>query len=257
MHIVPYTKACKKRAAELREEALFKEHPPPEDCPICFLPLPYDDGQVTFHSCCGKRICSGCIVTMIEEACGRGKIGLCAFCREPTPSSEEEEVNRTMKLIEVDNAHAFRNLAGFYANGGHGIPQDMSKANELYLRAGELGCAEAYCNLGISYNQGRGVKVNKKKAKHCWELAAMNGNVVARHNLGVVEVDVGNMDRAYKHFILGARAGYRRSLDVVKQGYMKSVVTKDEYANTLRAYQQRHDEMISEARDKAAALRMR
>ena len=28
----------KKRAAEKQEEALFKESPPPEDCPICFLP---------------------------------------------------------------------------------------------------------------------------------------------------------------------------------------------------------------------------
>ena len=31
-----HKKACKKRAAELHDEALFKEHPPPEDCPICF-----------------------------------------------------------------------------------------------------------------------------------------------------------------------------------------------------------------------------
>ena len=35
-----HKKACKKRAAELHDEALFKEHPPHEDCPICLLPLP-------------------------------------------------------------------------------------------------------------------------------------------------------------------------------------------------------------------------
>ena len=38
---------------------------------------------------------------------------------------------------------------------------------------------------------------------------------------------------------------------------MKDVITKDEYANTLRAYQQRHDEMKSDDRDKAAALVVR
>ena len=37
-----HKKACKKRAAEIHDEALFKEPPPHEECPICFLPLPLD-----------------------------------------------------------------------------------------------------------------------------------------------------------------------------------------------------------------------
>ena len=87
-----HKKACKKRAAELHEEALFKEHSPREDCPICFLSLPLNVAQTTFKSCCGKRICHGCIYAMKQEARGRGKIGLCAFCREPNPISDEEIV---------------------------------------------------------------------------------------------------------------------------------------------------------------------
>jgi hypothetical protein len=35
-----HKKLCKQRAAELHDEALFKEPPPKEDCPICFLPMP-------------------------------------------------------------------------------------------------------------------------------------------------------------------------------------------------------------------------
>ena len=31
---------CKIHAAELRDKALFKDPPPKEDCPICFLPMP-------------------------------------------------------------------------------------------------------------------------------------------------------------------------------------------------------------------------
>ena len=38
---------------------------------------------------------------------------------------------------------------------------------------------------------------------------------------------------------------------------MKGFITKDEYANTLRAYQQRHDEMKSDDRDKAEAVYQR
>ena len=93
--------------------------------------------------------------------------------------------------------------------------------------------------------------MDKKKATHYYELAAMNGNVGARHNLGCVELDVGNQHRAFKHFILAAKAGDKDSLDKVKTGFMNGIVTKDEYANTLRAYQERHDEMKSEDRDTA------
>ena len=129
----------------------------------------------------------------------------------------------------------------------------MGKANELYLKAGELGYAGAYHNLGVLYSQGRGVEVDKKKAKHYYELAAINGSVQARHNLGAEDYNAGNYQRAFKHFIISSRAGYKDSLDMVKDGYMDGHVTKEEYAQTLRAYQKSNDEMKSEKRDKAAA----
>ena len=93
--------------------------------------------------------------------------------------------------------------------------------------------------------------MDKKKAKHYYELAAMNGNVEARHNLGCMEVDADNIARAKKHYILAARAGHTESLDRVKEGFMGGIITKDEYANTLRAYHQRRNEMKSDDRDKA------
>jgi hypothetical protein len=39
-HWAKHKKECKQRAAELRDEALFKDPPAKEDCPICFLPMP-------------------------------------------------------------------------------------------------------------------------------------------------------------------------------------------------------------------------
>ena len=54
--------------------------------------------------------------------------------------------------------------------------------------------------------------MNKRKAKHYCELAAINGNVYARHNHGSVEVegDVGNYHRAFKHlyFLQGLGTNY-------------------------------------------------
>ena len=250
-HRSKHKKACERRVAELHDEELFKEHPPREDCPICFQPLPLDTIESTFHACCGKIICNGCNYAIGKEARGRGKIGLCAFCRVPYPTSAEEDIKRTRKLMENDNAYAFYVLAGYYARGEMGMPQDFAKANELYLRAGELGCAVAYHNLGNSYRIGRGVEVDKKKAKHYYELAAMNGDVYARHNLGWMEGKAGNYDRAYKHLILAAKAGHKLSLDKVKKGFMNGMITKDEYADTLHTHQKIQDEMKSDDRDKA------
>ena len=177
---------------------------------------------------------------------------LCAFCRTPNTKTDDEHIKRTKKLMDRGNGRAFNHLAGLYSQGECGLPRDYQKANELYLKAGELGSAVAYYNLGDSYNRGTGVEMDKKKAIHYWELAAMNGHIMARHNLGCSDWNTGNYDRAFRHFILAARAGYEESLDVVKQGFTKGLVTKDEYTNTLRAYDERHEEMKSDERDRAA-----
>ena len=250
-HRHKHKKKCEKRAAELYDEKLFQEHPPPEECPICMLPLPLNGNQITFSPCCGKNICNGCEYAITER---EGVNMLCAFCRTPFGRSDKENIKRTRNQMEKGNADAFNLLAGYYAEGIMGMPQDWPKSNELLLKAGELGCASAYFNLGHSYCNENGVEVDMKKAIHYWELAAMNGNVNARHNVGVLETQAGNNHRATKHFILTARAGHDNSLGLVKEGFVGGVVTKDEYANTLRAYQKSKDEMKSEARDKAAAF---
>jgi TPR repeat protein len=256
-HRSRHKKKCEKRAAELYDydEELFQEPPPREECPICMLPPPLYDNHtgMTFKSCCGKDICNGCIHAMRET--GDKNMKLCPFCKTMPPRSPEEEVKRVMKLTEKGNAYAFNHLAGCYERGILGLPQDMARANELLLKAGELGCAAAYFNLGVVYTQGRGVEVDKKKAKHYYELAAINGSLHARHNLGCAESRAGNYQRAFKHFTLAASAGYEKSLDGVKGGFMDGHVTKEEYESTLREYQKSQDEMKSDARGKALAAR--
>jgi len=53
---------------------------------------------------------------------------------------------------------------------------------------------------------------------------------------------------------LGACSQGKNSLDAVKQGFLSGIVTKDEFANTLRAYQERYSEMKSDDRDRAEAF---
>ena len=251
-HRTKHKKKCERRVAELHDEQLFKDHPPNEECPICFLPLPHESNTSNFMTCCGKSICLGCIYEMeMSEEEG----DLCPFCRAPDAKTDDEHIKRTKKLMDKGDAGAFNHLAGYYAQGIMGLPQDWNKANELHLKAGALGHAVAYYNLGCSYGFGFGVEVDMNKAVHYYELAAMGGNILARYNLGNREGTSGNHQRAFKHLIIATRAGHETSLNVVKQGFMKGVVTKDEYGSTLRAYHDRQKEMKSDAREAGAVAR--
>ena len=208
-HRPQHKKACIRRAAELHDEKLFEDPPPPDDCPICFLPLPGTD-ETLFKACCGKLICDGCNCTVIMKYMGKGKkkedIGLCPFCREP-PVRSDEEVGGVKKLMEKGNAVAYNQLARFYDDGRMGLPQDYTKANELYLKAGELGDAVAYYNLGQSYKNGLNVDRDDQKAKYFYELAAMRGEVNARYNLGMIEGRAGNHGRATNISLLQLNLG--------------------------------------------------
>ena len=178
-HRPQHKKECKKRAAELYDIELFKQPPPHEDCPICMLLLPSLFTGSKYSACCGKIICSGCIHAVEKRD---GGIGICPFCRTPSPATDEA-AEQIKKRAELDDADGIYSLGVCYSRGLHGLPQDYNKALELYHRAAELGHATSYYSIGISYLNGYGVERDEKKAIHYWELAAMGGDTDARHNL--------------------------------------------------------------------------
>ena len=157
------------------------------------------------------------------------------------------------KRVASGDVNAMRNLACHYSRGDMGLPQNYKKAMKLWLRAGELGCAMAYNNLGASYEIGRGVVRDEKKANHYYALAAMGGNAMARHNLGAAEYNAGNMNRAVQHWMISSAAGLDDSLSAVRKCFMHGYATKDDFEKALRAHKDAKDEMKSEQRDAAVA----
>ena len=249
-HRPKHKKECRKRAAELHDEKLFK-HPPPkdEDCPICFLRMPTISTGRRYMSCCGKVICSGCFHANAHIDL---KKQLCPFCRTPAPFSKKENIERLNKRVEAGEAEAIYNKGGFFLDGEYGLPQDYAKALELWQRAGELGYYKSYYNIGNAYYSGRGVEMDGKKGTHYFGIAAIRGDVDARHVLGCIEWNAGNMDRARKHWMIAVRDG--KSLNSVKRSFMDGHTTKEDYSKALRAYQEYLNEVKSDQRDKAAAL---
>ena len=100
---------------------------------------------------------------------------LCPFCRAPTPTSDENVIDRLKKRMEMGDDQAMCRLGCCCAEGMNGFPQDWAKALELWHRAAELGYETSYYNIGLAYSRGEGVARDGTKAMHYYELAAMGG----------------------------------------------------------------------------------
>ena len=111
----------------------------------------------------------------------------------------------------------------------------------------------AYGNIGYAYSIGRGVEVDKKKAIYSYELAAIRGDATARYNIGVDEYNMGNMGRAFRHYMIAVGGGDSKSLQAIKQLYMRGQASKDDYMKALQSYQAYLSEIKSSQRDEAAA----
>eukprot|EP00984_Skeletonema_dohrnii_P018061 scaffold8348_cov78-Skeletonema_dohrnii-CCMP3373.AAC.1 len=233
-HKLQHEEACKKRATELRDELLFKQ---PEsshrgDCPICMIPLHLDVTESPMAMCCSKTICNGCNYANQKREI-QGKLQhTCPFCREPLPTTDEGCDKQRMKRIEANDP------AAMYQEGvkqdGKG---DYSSAFEYYTKAAQLGDAEAHYQLSILYHHGHGIEKDLGKATHHREEAAIGGHPSARYNLGVLEWNNNNAERAVKHFIIAATQGHDKSIKYLMEIFKGGLVSKDELAAALRAHQ--------------------
>jgi TPR repeat protein len=270
-HWPKHKKECKQRAAELRKQALFKDPPPKEDCPICFLPMPnqliacvslppatilsvpiYDYAEANeelanmsteeYYSCCGKAICGGCLYSFGKSGNG----GTCPFCKsERMGKTDEKRVEELMKRIEVNDTVSMYVLGNYHFHGELGLLQDRNKAMELWTQAAALGSSQADFALGCSYNE----EGNLKKAKRHYEAAAMAGHELARYNLGIMEEKSGNNERGVKHSMIAASGGYYKAMHNLLVAFNEGSVSRDEIESTLTAYNNSCAEMRSEARD--------
>ncbi len=126
------------------------------------------------------------------------------------------------------------------------------RAFQYYTKAAKLGDFEAHQNLSIMYHKGEGVEKDMKKAVYHMEEAAIGGHHEARYNLGAHEVEKNRrIKKGMKHFMIAANLGCDKSLEVVKNGFVKGVVSKQDYASSLRGHQAAVDATKSAQREEA------
>ena len=249
-HRKQHKKACKKRAAELKDEKLYSqghERPEGDFCPICALPIPLPMGDHSvFMACCMKRVCKGCDVAAHK----RGMLN-CAFCRTCCPDNDADKRTMVQARVKKKDPEAIYFLGQQYFHGSLGLQKDMRKAVELWTEAAELGSIRALHNLGFAYYNGKGVQEYKAKGIQFLEKAAMQGQVESRYQLGLIEGKKGNNDRAVRHFMISAKMGDRDSVETIKKYFVAKLASKEQHAQALKGYEDAIEEMKSHDRDEA------
>ena len=252
-HRKQHKKACKQRAAELRDEQLYSqglERHEGDFCPICTLPIPLPMSEHSgFMVCCMKRICDGCNIAAQK----RGVNG-CPFCRSHFAKNDAEELAMLQARVAKKDPEAIDYLGQKYFHGANGLKKDMQKAMELWIEAAELGSIEALFSIGLAYRLGDGVEKDMAKAVEFYEKAAMQGHVESRYNLGCIEGEKGNWDRAVRHYLISAKMGYKDSVWNIKNMFMRGQATKKQYAEALEGFQYAMEEMKSHDRDESKRL---
>jgi len=247
-HWPQHEEACSKRAAELRDELLFKQSESTHlgDCPICCLPMQLDRSKSIINQCCSKVICEGCHhANMLREI--EGKLAFkCSFCRTLMPSSKEECNRNMMKRIETNDP---------FAMCAEGLEQhrkgDYSSAFRYFTKAAELGDVDAHGQLAGLYHYGQGVEKDKEKKMYHLEEAAIGGHLDARFNLGCEGWNNDNNESAAKHWIIAANLGHDESIKALMSAFKEGKVCKEYLAAALRAHQAAVDATKSPQREAA------
>ena len=180
-HRLEHEEECKKRAAELRDESLFKQSESSYlgECSICLLPMPLDPRKSRLMSCCSKSMCNGChFANLKREVEGRLQ-HTCPFCRKAVPKTEEECDKQWKKRVEADDPVAMCRMGTESYNEG-----DYAAAFEYLTKAVALGDVLAHYQLSCLYDDGLGVDKDNKKVIHHLEEAAIGGDPKARHEIG-------------------------------------------------------------------------
>ena len=244
---------------------LWKPHPPTEDCPVCFVPLPVNESESTYYVCCGKLICGACMAEKVRATrvinAKRAKKKLpplghaCAFCRTEEKLSESRYEERIRKC----DGRAACNLACKYRDGDArmNIAKDEVKSLELFHHAADdLGYSKAMMKLGSVYRHGLdGVPKDQTKGWKYVEDAVKMGDAPARSLLGAIEAENGNIKLALRHCKLAAAAGVEHSVKMLWKLFYKGDLEKAELEETLRIYKEACDSMNSEERERYALLK--
>ena len=202
---------------------LWKPHSLPEDCPVCFVPLPTDVCTSVYLDCCSRTICNACnaendralyITNRKREKKEQPPMeASCAFCRTPVPKNGETSTKRILDRVNNGDPRAMLHLSKLYKAGTDHLPKNESKSVELLQRAVDAGSIEAIGMLGLGLLSGEiGLAQDEKKGLEFILYAVRMGDLMSRHSVGMICRMNDEHAVAIEHLKLSAAAGYAPSM---------------------------------------------
>ncbi len=126
---------------------------------------------------------------LAEQGDPKAQFELGAIYYFPLDESIKKDINEAFKWYTKaalqGQVEAQYNLGVMY-DQGKGVPKNYSDAYKWYKLAAEQGFANAQYNLGVMYDQGYGIPKNYAQAIKWYKLAAEQGFANAQYNLGVM-----------------------------------------------------------------------
>ena len=253
-----------------------------EDCPICLLPLPHEPSCTNYCINCGKTVCKGCVFGTVEAHMSDGgdaekameKAASCPYCRSDTTSCDDKNALKAlMKRANAGNDEAMYLIGSYYFKGKMGLCQDKAEGLKWYRRAVEAGSGKAARNIGTlkpdagsgnaayflgdCYWQGDGVEQDHDKAFEYFQTAAELGHVYAFLVTGTMLMQRGEIEEGMLNYRKAAISGMSGDslFNALRNGFRDGIITKDEYAFTLREHQKACNEMKSDGRELYFKLR--
>ncbi len=112
-------------------------------------------------------------------------VAILALASALAAAAQSTKIELARRLADQGNAEFQFNLGVMYDNG-KGVPQDYQEAVKWYRQAAQQGIAPAQHNLGVMYDNGKGVPQDYQEAVKWYRQAAQQGIAPAQHNLGVM-----------------------------------------------------------------------
>ena len=232
-----------------------------EECPICMLPLPFRNSDTNYCITCGKTVCMGCVIGVLEahKRDGRDakttieKATTCPCCRSNTRVYDDKyALEQEMKRANTGNGEAKCQVGTYYFDGVMGLRQDKAEGLKWYNRAAEAGSGKAAFNLGVFYWTGDGVEEDNDKALEHLQKAAERGSIPAFQIVGMILMERGDIEEAFINLRKAAMCGLSNDylFSKLRNGFKYGYITKDEYAFTLRENQKACNEMKSDGRER-------
>ena len=179
---------------------------------------------------------------------------ICAFCRAPVSSTNEERIKLTQNRMKHNDPEAFLMMGQIYKEGLMGMKKDEKKALELMHKAAELGLSEAHYILADSY-AGTGVEKYNNLSFYHLRLAAIGGLMEARYALGCQFYEPEKQKTKDEDCLstLGhsCRGRKRRLVEKGQRRIYGWLCDKRCLSKTLRAHKSATDEVKSLERDAA------